>query len=101
VTKYLSRRKLLTVAESPVPVGPLPLLVYVREYVPPVTARLVQQLSTLPPQSVRPLPLVGQLRGFALQEPLTQKGVAPLHAVPACHWPLPLHVCGVLPMHVV
>jgi hypothetical protein len=84
-----------------VPVGPLPLLVYVREYVPPATSRLEQQLALPPPQVVIPAPPGAQLGGLAAQEPLTQKGVAPLHAVPACHWPLPLQVCGVLPMQVV
>ena len=57
----MSRRKSLTVAESFSPVGPLPLLWYVRKYVPPVTVRLVHQLSLPGPQSVIPSPPVAQL----------------------------------------
>jgi hypothetical protein len=50
-------RKLLTVAGSPSAVGPPPAFVYVRSYVPPVTNGLVQQLSLLNPQFVRPGPI--------------------------------------------
>jgi hypothetical protein len=42
-------------------VAPVPAFVYVRSYIPPVTDRLVQQLSLLAPQSLRPGPLVWQL----------------------------------------
>ena len=57
----MSNWKLLTVAGSAVPVGPLPLFAYVLEYVPPSTGRLVQQLSLPPPQLVMPAPPGTQL----------------------------------------
>src|SRR5580658_7204568 len=72
VTKYLSRLKLLTVAGLASPVGPpsaagpIPPKSYVRKYVPPVTSKLVQQLSVpLPPgpQLVIPGPPGAQLGG--------------------------------------
>ena len=56
VTSYLSSLKSLTVAGAAVAVGPLPVLVYVRSKVPPVTASAVQQLSALVPQLVMPAP---------------------------------------------
>ena len=43
-------------ALSASPVGPEPLFAYVREYVPPATSVLVQQLSLLAPQSLIPAP---------------------------------------------
>jgi hypothetical protein len=63
VTSYLSSRKALTLVGSASPVGPLPELTYVREYVPQGTSRLVQQLSLVAPQSLRPGPSLAQLGG--------------------------------------
>src|SRR4029079_19269797 len=65
VTRYLSRRKLLMVAGSAWPVGPLPLFRYVLLYVPPVTSRLMQQFSRPEPQSVIPGPPGAQLGAVA------------------------------------
>jgi hypothetical protein len=88
--------KRLTVAGSASPVGPLPEFAYVRWYVPPVTGRLVQQLSVpAAPQLVSPSPLVAQLGGggVAVHVPLTQKGTVPSHATgSATHWPFDPHV---------
>jgi hypothetical protein len=77
VTKYLSIRNVLTVAGSATPVGPVPLFVYVRSYAPPVTSKLVQQLSfPLPPgpQFVMPGPPGWQLGGpfVGAEEPLAE-----------------------------
>jgi hypothetical protein len=66
----LSRRKLLTIAGSAYDkVSPY---VYVRSYIPPVTDRLVQQLSPLAPQLVRPGPLVWQLAIVVEPPPLLE-----------------------------
>src|ERR1017187_6390234 len=101
VTRYLSSRKPLTVAGSASPVAPVPVFVYVRLYVPPATARLVQQLSPPVPAGhvVRPAPLVWQLGGVDVQAPLAQNGVVPLHATAVPHWPFAPHVCTPLPEH--
>jgi len=77
----LSSRKLLTVAGSAVPVGPLPEFVYVREYVPPVISGLVQQLSLAAPQSVIPLPPGAQLGGCR-QLPADEHVPDPLQLLP-------------------
>jgi hypothetical protein len=100
-------RNPLTVAGSASPVAPAPLFVYVRSYVPPVTSRLVQQLSLAAPQFVVPAPLTWQLAGVAVHAPALQYGVAagqatglphavhPLLCVahvssPVTHWPAPI-----------
>jgi hypothetical protein len=71
---------LLTDAGSAAAVGPAPLFVYVREYVPPVTSGLVQQLSLEAPQFVIPAPPGAQLKGIT-QDPDEQLP-DPLHPIP-------------------
>lgn len=100
VTRYLSSRKELTDAGSESPVAALPLPVYVREYVPPGTVTLVQQLSWLDPQSVVPTPLAAQLGG-ATQTPPPQAGVGQSQGTGAPHWPSAPHVSTPLPAHCV
>jgi hypothetical protein len=78
----LSSRKPLTVAGSLSGGGepsPLQFGVYVREYVPPATSRLVQQLSLFAPQSVIPAPTDAQLGGTTSPlSPLSTPESAPL-----------------------
>lgn len=87
VVSYLSKRNVLTVAGSALPIAPLPEFVYVREYIPPVTGKLVQQLSSmLGPQVVRPAPLVAQLGGVPL---CALPAVPVLPVLPAIALPVP------------
>jgi hypothetical protein len=85
-------RNPLTIAGSATPVGPVPLFAYVRSYVPPVTSRLVQQLSLAVPQFVVPTALTWQLGG-ASQAPAVQFGIAAGQASVLPHAAHPFGCC--------
>ena len=92
----MSRRNVLTVAGSARPVAPVPAFVYVRSYVPPITVRLVQQLSPVAPQLLRPGPLVWQLAiavepepPLLLEPPELDPDPLPLPLLPLLPLPVP------------
>jgi hypothetical protein len=90
-------RKPLILAGSASPVGPLPVFVYVRSYVPPGTSMLVQQLSPLAPQLLRPAPLVWQLVPAVVSQrppPHAPDG----HVAAAAHCASGPQICQVVPL---